>query len=287
MSKKSDTKDQTIKDLKKQIKALTLQNEELAALEFSYYDEACEQKSQAYVLQKKLEKEIKNLQLKNSKLSKKVEKISKKNKQLTETNNVYKKENNSYSKRFKKYEDEIERLLAVEKMFKADIKKLKKEKKMAVVNNKKMINKLERKTKTLSLKLFDIKNELNSIPEFFDELPTKMESKVKASVDVPIEKTKKKKKSDEEEEDEDDEEEKISYHIYKAYNDTCTSDSNFEYGFDTFEEALERAEELKGECLSNGYPMQHLGIFQDGACVSDWSWDREEDGNDDDDLLFE
>ena len=73
------------------------------------------------------------------------------------------------------------------------------------------------------------------------------------------------------------------YHIFKAYDKgNFTSDSNYEYGFDTFEEAMERAEELKDDCLSNGQPMQHLAIFQNGEAGSDWSWAKEDDDCDDD-----
>ena len=67
------------------------------------------------------------------------------------------------------------------------------------------------------------------------------------------------------------------YHIFKSYskNHTYTSDFNYEYGFGTFEEALERAEELKDDCLSNGRPMQHLAILKNGEAGSDWSWAKE------------
>ena len=83
--------------------------------------------------------------------------------------------------------------------------------------------------------------------------------------------------------DNSEEDDVVGYHIFKAYDKgNFTSDSNYEYGFDTFEEAMERAEELKDDCLSNGQPMQHLAIFQNGEAGSDWSWSKEDDEDEDD-----
>ena len=77
--------------------------------------------------------------------------------------------------------------------------------------------------------------------------------------------------------DNSEEDDVVGYHIFKAYDKgNFTSDSNYEYGFDTFEEAMERAEELKGYCLSNGQPMQHLAIFQNGEAGSEWAWSKED-----------
>ena len=86
--------------------------------------------------------------------------------------------------------------------------------------------------------------------------------------------------SDFEEEDEEEEEEG-SYSIWKAYDKgNHNTDQNYERGFTSYQEALDRAEELKDDCLSSGQMMQHLSIIQDADDDHIWSWSREDEEED-------
>merc|ERR1711871_1428301 len=60
------------------------------------------------------------------------------------------------------------------------------------------------------------------------------------------------------------EEEEGSYSIWKAYDKgNHNTEENYERGFTSYQEALDRAEELKDDCLSSGQMMQHLSIVDD------------------------
>jgi hypothetical protein len=74
------------------------------------------------------------------------------------------------------------------------------------------------------------------------------------------------------------EEEEGSYSIWKAYDKgNHNTEENYEMGFTSYQEALDRAEELKDDCLSSGQMMQHLSIIDDADDDHIWNWSREDE----------
>lgn len=119
-----------------------------------------------------------------------------------------------------------------------------------ILKNQKIENKFNKKMSCLTNKINNLNEYITTTKDIFKEVPPKPRSKKSSS----------------------------SYYIFKAYDKgNHTSDANYEYGFSSFKKAMSRARQLKHYSLSDGTPMQHLAIFEEGEAGSDWSWSNNDD----------
>ena len=218
---------------------------------------------------KELKKENRKLKSKNTRFTKKSDKQEEKIKQLKDDFKEMKKDYKKSLNEELKATNKCERLNNKIKTLNESLKSSKKLYKKQLTDHNKMV----RDTRRIMDKLND--NHTNLISKLGEKLDTvEYVNKVLADSQTKSPGPKKKNKKSK----------NTTYRLFKAYDDgSHTGPWNYEEGFESYDEVMERAEELKDSYDNSSRHCQVLMIFDDSNEDGDdiWQWNYDPDDESD------